>query len=357
VKSTGGIVKLSFNIFVGALISTLIASSAFASKGLVINAAEFGVGKFHRYDNTVHVYQATNAWTPYVLPNNVATDKPYIQKNPDGSFTVFFSTLDELLASITQISHQQNSPVSVINLHGHGLPGAMWFPKDAQALNSMFCMDWVSAANGDDKGNYEQYYAPMTYSNIMQVRSMADNADVHMPCTTGADEWTSEVAKNPDFLKALAPDVQVHLLSCVVGLGSMGENLTKTLAALLSPSGQGRVETSMDFGLGDWSMPAGMGFWDYKDNAQLDRDDNLYVEHHQDSEIAQKGTIRMVTSASGQWKSTLLSNKDFMSLAFETSVTGTVVQETYSQIMSVKSFDAWIQVPGTKAFVHATNND
>jgi hypothetical protein len=347
--------NLTLKVFLGVILSCLV-QSAQASDGLVINAAEFGVGKFHRYDNTVHSYASTNAWTPYVLPSNVPTDKPFVQKNADGSFSVFFSTLDELIATVVQISHDQKAQVSVLNIHGHGLPGAMWFPKDTTALNSWLCSDWQSAASGDDKANYDQYYSPVPYSSIMQIRSMSNNPNINFGCTTGAKEWQGGVAKNPDFIKALASDLQVHFLSCVVGLGSVGESFTKSIAALLIPSGNGRVEASMDFGLGDWSMTQGMGFWDYQDHVQLDHDNTIYGQHRQDSEIAQKGTIRMITSKNGQWQSTLLANRDFLPLTFETTITGTEVKETRRVIYSSEPINTMIQVPGTKAFVQATSN-
>ena len=102
-------------------------SIALATSGLVVHTSEFGVGKFHRYDNQVHAYGTTNAWLPYILPSNAETDQPLIQGNADGSVTVFFSTLDDLIASVIQVSKDRHQPVAVLNIHGHGLPGTMWF--------------------------------------------------------------------------------------------------------------------------------------------------------------------------------------------------------------------------------------
>ena len=97
------------------------------------------------------------------------------------------------------------------------------------------------------------------------------------------------VAKAAEFKSVLARDIQIHFLSCVVGLGSNGETFTRGIAdLLLTAGGGGRVETSMNFGLGDWSMPEGMGFWDLQSDAQVDHDNSLYTKNHTDREIAQK---------------------------------------------------------------------
>ena len=110
----------------------------------------------------------------------------------------------------------------------------------------------------------------------------------------------------------------------------------------------------MDFGLGDWSMPKGMGFWDYQSDAQLEHDNSIYPVDHKDAEIAQKGTIRMVTlggsGASMNWSSQLLANQDFLPLNFETGITGTPVAETVHE-MSTRAVPSVIRVPGTQAHV------
>ena len=82
-------------------------AGAFASTGgtgLIIHSAEFGVGKFHRQDNQVHAYGASNSWTPYILPIGADSSKPLIMKNADGSVTIFFSTLDDLIQSVVKVS-------------------------------------------------------------------------------------------------------------------------------------------------------------------------------------------------------------------------------------------------------------
>jgi hypothetical protein len=278
-----------------------------------------------------------------------------VQKNDDGSYTVFFSTLDELIGSVVQISTTENKKVSVVNVHGHGLPGAMWFPKDAEDLAGWECSDWQAAASGSDEDNYNQYYSAVSVSEIQQVREMSNNPNIQMGCTTGLKEWQAGVAKTPAFKDVLAADAQIHFLSCVVGLGSNGDTFTQGIAALILPQGNGRVESSMDFGLGDWSMPQGMGFWDYQTDAQVDHDNSLYVVDHKDAEIAQKGTIRMASFSGSHMASQLLADRDFLPLGFEASVTGTPVSESVQAFDFSKPVPSRIRVPGTASYVQVRN--
>lgn len=331
-------------------LSAAVSGKASASSGLVIHTAEFGVGKFHRADNRAHAYGANQAWSPYILPDGTPTDHAFVQKNTDGSFTIFFSTLEELVANVVQISHDQGQPVSVLNVHGHGLPGAMWFPKDQNDLNDWSCSDWKNAANGSDSDNYDQYYSPVSISEIRQIRDMSNTSGLEMGCTVGLKEWQAAVAHAPEFKTVFAPDAQLHFLSCVVGLGTVGDQFTKGIAELILPGGKGRVETSTNFGLGDWSMPAGMGFWDYVTESQVNHDNSVYPVDHKDAEIAQKGTVRVAQFANSQWGTVLLGGRDVMSLAFETNLRGMYRREPEMTSVSPSALPTRIRIPGTRAY-------
>lgn len=323
----------------------LLSISSFAANELIVHVTEFGVGKFHRGDNKVHPYEAQNAWKPYVLPDNAGTTNPLTVKNDDGSYTVFFSTLDEMMTSVVQIAQTENRPVSVLNIHAHGLPGAMWFPKDAKALNGIGCSQWKDAASGSDQDNMSQYYSALSASDIRQIRQMSNGMSYTMPCTTGLKEWQQGVQKNPAFKSVLASDAQLHFLSCVVGLGPVGDNFTKGIASLLL-NGQGHVATSLNFGLGDWSMPAGMGFWDYLNDEQLKRDNSVYPIHRQDSEIAQLGTIRLASFANGAVQTSTLTNQSFLPMDFDYLAPGTLVEPQNFEMSS--EIPSSVRVPGTK---------
>lgn len=339
------VVCVSFGFFLGS------STTANASNGLVIHTTEFGVGKFHRYDNQVHPYGAANAWTPYILPAGAATSQAVTVKNADGSYTVFFSTLDEMMTSVAQISQATGQKVSVLNVHGHGLPGAMWFPKDAATLNGWTCDDWRQAANGADVDNYNQYYGAVTVDEIMQIRQVSNNPNVKMMCTTGANEWRAGVTKNPAFKAAFNDDAQIHFISCVVGLGTVGDAFTKEIASIVLPNSTGHVQTSMAFGLGDWSMPEGMGFWDYQSDAQVNQDNAKYPVNHKDREIAQQGSIRMASFTGGTWSTSILAQRDFMMLGFEATILGRRLTQEPQMFIPAGPVPTRVRVPGTNAYV------
>jgi hypothetical protein len=331
----------------------MMAPLAQASQGLTIHALEFGVGKFHRADNQAHAYDSKSSWAPYILGQSVSLDSsstlaPLVVNNADGSVTIFFATLDDLIAQATQASKQAGKPISVLNVHGHGLPGAMWFPATTDDLNSGDCSDWKSAATGSDQENYDQYYSPVADFEITQIREVSNMPEYTQPCTTGLKEWTAEVAKAPDFKAAFAADAQIHFLSCVVGLGSVGDTFTQGIADLLLQP-QGKVEASMNFGLGDWSMPQGMGFWDMQNADQLDHDNTVYPQDRKDAEIAQKGTIRVATP--GQHATAQLADRDFMLLSFESMIRTTPIVGTRLAPQACTQPPATIRVPGTTTYL------
>jgi len=325
-----------------------VGSAALASQGLVIHTAEFGVGKFHRQDNQVHPHDASNAWSVYILGQGAATDKALIQNNADGSVTVFYQTLDELMSTVVQLAHDRKQSVSVLNVHGHGLPGAMWFPNDAATLNSSECAQWRSAASGSDQANYDQYYSPVSSSDIQQIRMIANFPGLALAgCTTGLKQWESAVSKLPEFKAVLASDAQIHFLSCVVGLGKAGQQFTEGIASLLFAAGSAaRVEASMNFGLGDWSMPEGMGFWDMQSEDQVDKDGQIYAQNKRDRDIMQKGTIRVATAKA---TSTLLADQDFLKLGFSRFLTGTPVAEEAPEVSG--PIPTRVRIPGTTVYL------
>ncbi|MGZ3690880.1 MAG: hypothetical protein ACXVAX_05230 [Pseudobdellovibrio sp.] len=331
------------------LCALLTSSLSFASSGLIIYTAEFGVGKFHRYDSKVRSYHPDNAWFNYILADNAATDHALSKKNADGSYTIFYSTLEEMLQAVIQISNTENQKIAVLNVHGHGLPGGMWFPADQATLNSDQCGSWVQAATGADKDNYDQYYSAVTKSEVMQIRSLSNltNPGLMMGCVTGLNEWKTVVGRNPQIKTVLSSDAQIHFASCVVGLGKAGEAFTKGIAALLLPTG-GHVVTSTNFGLGDWSMPEGMGFWDYISDSQIEQDAQNYPVNRTDRDVMQKGVVR-VAKFSGSWNTSLVGNQDFMNLQVDQQIIGPEIAEP---VMKMEPVDiSRVRIPGTNAYV------
>ena len=303
-------VMKKFLILAGAL---TLSMSAMASD-LTINAAEFGIGKFHRYDNKVHKYESNNAWAPFILPENAKTSEALVIKTSADTYTIFFTNLEELLTKMVELTKSTGKKIEIVNLNAHGLPGGMWFPKDARTRDSFECGSWRSAANNADKDNYDQYYSAVSKSEIQEMTQMSNSSRIpSYQCLTGVNEWSGVVAKVPAIKDAFTSDAQIHMLSCIVGSGSLGDAYTMGLAKLLFPKAENQmVQTSFKFGLGDWSMPEGMGFWDYESDDQLDRDNARYPVDRRDADQAQKGNIRVAQATLGVFKSGIMKNMDFM---------------------------------------------
>jgi hypothetical protein len=303
------------------------ASSVFAAD-LTIHAAEIGVGKFHRHDNKVHPYESSNAWKPYILPDNAPAATPIVVENADHSVSIFFSTLEELLSKIEEIATERKDKVTVLNLNGHGMPGAMWFPHSKEMEKSIECWQWKASAAGTDEKNYNQYYSPVSKEDVMRMRAFSQTGG-KVGCTTGPKQWKWVVEKMPNLKNVLAKNMRVNFLSCVVGLGPVGEKASNDIAALLfggADGSQASVQSTLYFGLGDWSMGEGMGFWDYQNDEQLKKDTEIYPLTKRDRDIMQKGPIRMTSFGTDGWISKVYEGKEFMKLDGE-GVRGSVISE------------------------------
>jgi len=345
-----------------ALLWISVCTTVQADTGLIIHAAEIGIGKFHRYDNSVHSYGADNIWLNYALPKNADLETPRVQKNDNGSITIFFSSLEQLLREVETVSQQRNQKVQVLNINAHGMPGAMWFPMDEAKKNSSSCKDWVTAANGNDQDNYDQYYSSVSKSEILTFRwfSKLPSMQFLAPCTTGYKQWKEVVERNPGITSVFAPNAELHMFSCIVGLGCAGKRFTINLAELLFSEKNGKVETSMEFGLGDWSMPEGMGFWDYQNDDQLKHDNAKYPIDREDRELMQKGDIRVAMNTHGQITQGIVSNLDFMlgtedDLSPSMALVGEAEEAprlTHAEWTMLKTKGLDLRIPGTKAKVH-----
>ncbi len=181
------------------------------------------------------------------------------------------------------------------------------------------------------------------------------------PCTTGAKEWKRVVESLPDFKSIFEAGAQLHFFSCVVGYGNAGKKFVKAIAPLLFNSDNSKVEAAMNFGLGDWSMPEGMGFWDYQSSEQLDRDNARYPVDRKDRDMMQKGRIRLMQKIGGKWESGVIGNIDFMlgyldSFTLEKNqnlVSEEGIREDAQSIELLKAlrFPLRVRIPGTAATV------
>lgn len=319
-----------------------------ARADLVINAAELGIGKFHRKDNAVHPHQAGNVWIPFVLGENAPLTTPQVIENADHSVTIFFSHLDELLRTLVRVSQEKQTPITVLNLEAHGMPGGMWFPKNEAEMRSAACADWVESAEAADDANYNQYYSAISKNDIMTFRRIANMTTGNFGCVAGKDAFRSVAAQVAGLREAFAPNAQVHLVSCLVGLGARGDQFTKALAEVFLNGNEGRVMSSFNFGLGDWSMPDGMGFWDYQNDQQLARDNERYVREKRDASMAQPGTMRVAQIENGVAISGVMENVDLML----TTLDSRPYRRTVSEPATLNAFDTLplsVRIPGTQA--------
>lgn len=284
------------------------------SAGLIIHASEIGIAKFHRHDHSVRPYEHNNLWRHYALSPGANTVTPQVRDNDDQSVTVIFSNLDELFTSLQNLAESKGKKIDVLNISAHGLPGAMWFPSDQARMNSNECASWRKSAEGDDKANYEQYYSALDASEIKEIRALANLPSLAFmtPCTTGTSEFGRIRKKHAKLASIFSADAQIHFFSCVVGLGWAGKRFVYAVASQLLSGENSKVQAAMNFGLGDWSMPEGMGFWDYQNSEQLERDNRRYPVDRKDRDIMQKGSVRMAIRQQSEWKVGIVSGLDFM---------------------------------------------
>ena len=336
-------------IFLMLVLTTLSVAQA---QDLTINGAEFGIGKFHRKDNKVHKYEANNAWSPFILPEGADTKTALVRQNSASNYTIFFTNLEEFLTKIVELSTKTGKKVAILNLNAHGLPGGMWFPVNAKTRDAAECASWRTAASNSDDSNYTQYYSAVPKDEILQLTQMSNSSRIpSYQCLTGLNEWTAMVAKVPAIKSAFTDNAQVHMLSCIVGLGTLGDAYTQGLAKVLFAKGSSQqVQTSIKFGLGDWSMPEGMGFWGLETDAQLDRDNSVYPIHRRDSEIMQKGSIRVAQVSSNKVQSGLIKLETYMLLEHDDRVVDYSAKRSMPNKMDIPLPQS-IRVPGTKIFL------
>lgn len=270
---------------------------------ITIDAVEWIVGKFHRKDHQKHPYEDDNRWKPMILPQD-AEQSPLVYSSQVKGQTVHviqFKTLEELLKESIRLSESLNAPIGTLNIHAHGLPGGQFFAKDQKTLVSSECEQWRDLADADDAASYNQYYSIPSKYEVFSIRRLGDSVGGKLDCVTGVNEWKDVLANvTSDIKRYFSPQIQINLLSCVVGYGKRGQDYLLGLAQLLLPAqGAGRVNAAVQFGLGDWSMKEGMGFWDYQDDRQLARDAEIYTRTKKDADVQQQGTIRYSTLAGG----------------------------------------------------------
>jgi hypothetical protein len=304
---------------VGVILSLVCVSSfAGASERLIIHGSEIGIAKFHRHDNLLHPYSKDNVWLDYVPARGVEFGEPVTQQNADGSFTVFFSSFEDLMKTVVKISKEQNQKVSVLNVHGHGASGGLLaYPINMYAANNGGCSSWKDKVTDTDLENYLSYYSKETPEKIALIEKYSSGSPVDPGCDVGLLEIRRLVRENPEFKTIFADDAKIRFLSCRIGLGTLGDEFTKGVAEVLLPPGKGSVYASLDPGLGDWTTPWGMMFLNFKDKAHMDYFNEFYPAQKRDLDFAQPGTLRKAFYDGKQWQTALVKDVMVMPLNFE----------------------------------------
>ena len=277
--------------------------------GLTIHASEIGVGRFHAQDNAIHPYVGSSGWVNYILPTQI--DELAVIDNPDQSVTIFFTNLEELLQKTAEVAKSHHQKIQVFNVHAHGGPGLLWFPKNAHVRDGWQCKEWREAAVNP----FDSYYRAISESEFRRIHKMG-NSQQFVPCSSGLKEWQEMGAKNPELKDLFEADAQIHLLSCVSGLGIVGAQFTEGLAQMFFSSPAARVESLVNFGLADWSVPEGVGFYDCYGNC--DEEQERYAQARRDREFLQKGDIRVSTiDEMGKSHSSFIKGVDFLPLEMD----------------------------------------
>jgi hypothetical protein len=323
--------------------------------GLTIHGVEFGIGKFHRQDDKIRGYGNENAWKNYILPEGAAMEPARAVKNPDGSYSIFFSSADDLFQQAAKIVASTGQSIDIFNLTAHGLPGGMWFPMDVAQRDSAECKEWRQEAQGSDEVNYNHYYSPLSMLDISYYRTYSQTVHhEHQPCVAGYHELSTVLKRNAAFVKGLSANAQVTLISCIVGLGAAGDWFTKNLAKDLFPTAPlGRLVTSLYYGLGDWSLPEGMSFWDYQNDAQLKHDMGIYPVNRSDREIMQPGSIRIGTPSGGVTVTSVVDGVEFVKVdeRLDTRSFRHVRPGHEPEARTRARLPSRVRIPGTGAFL------
>lgn len=349
--------KLFKNVLVLGIVFMANGAAQAESDSLVIHAAEWGVAKFHRADNKAHTYAADNAWYPTILPLNMEMSDPsQTLANVDGSFTVFFSHLEALIQQVNEISEKTGKKISVLNIHTHGAPGILGFPATAADENSFMCESWKDEAGGSDSLSFEHYYSAVSKEDIMYMRKLAKNPNpMFVGCATKLSDFANVMKNFPNTPSRFESNAVIHILACIVGLDKAGQAFTEGLSKLFFPQGGGRIEAGTNFGLGDWSMAEGMGFWDFQTDAQLKHDMSLYPTVKKDRDFMQKGIVRASQGVNAQKVETVLLN-DVLFMSTLAATTSEMMTRENPLTENSSLFDAtkpileprWIHIPGTK---------
>lgn len=273
------------------LFSVVFVLSLPTNAGVVINAASYDIGKFHRAADQFEPYGNEHAFKGFVLPNDIESREAILIQSEPGVYSLFFHTFEQLIDGLVKLAQQ----IDQLNLNVHGVPGGLVMPLNETRRRSIECLPWRGLAYGEDILSFLKYYQLPSKDELDSYESLAAQNSVNrFNCLIGPKEIGEKLKATPAFKALLSNQFKLVFLSCLTGKGKIGSKLLMTLGdELLSTTGQ-VILSSPDLVLGDWSMGEGLGFWKYESEQQYQRDFFRYQNEKKDADIATSGTLKGV---------------------------------------------------------------
>lgn len=279
---------------IGVLIGCL--ASAFDAHAFRVLAEDISAAKFHREDHRLHPYSPDHAWRPFVPSEQGEIVAPLVE-DKGGDTLIVFSSLQELFRTMKEVAQKKEKKIDLLVINAHGVPGGLWFPRDAAERDGEGCKDWMELALASDEANHREVYGGMTEEEILETREKANIVTSGVPCVQGSEAW-SALWREQGLPREISQDFGIILDSCTVGLGRAGESFATGIArGVLGENGY--LQSLLSYGLADHSLPEGVGFWDFENGENLSRDNLLYATSRRGRDIAQPGSVRVTRKQRG----------------------------------------------------------
>lgn len=252
--------------------------------GLIVDAVTHDLGRFHREDDRRHPASGASA---LALPVGQLLDGTAIIEQYPLRFTVFFRTFDQLGEALHTLTEERKLPLSLLYVHAHGRPGALWIPRDEPTSSQPECAAWRSNETLEDAALYDDYYRLPDPSSIPRLGGSLEPVG----CTVGATDWRPLLTSLGSKVR-IAPRAVVVFVACSVGFGEPGLALLETVAEGLAAR-PGLAVASPMYVAADNSL-RGMGFWDFSDEASYRAEEVRYRQEKRDAAIVLPGALRIV---------------------------------------------------------------
>ena len=301
-------------IFLFALAFAL-GAQAQAEPDLSVHVSDFDIGKFHRESHRRHPYGKGNVWTNFVLPPDADGTSPVLVTNDDGSRSLFASNLEDVFENLIRLSAETGRKVGTLDLVAHGFPGAISFAADRRAFASGDCEAARKLIAGPDEASYRKYYAGTSLAAHERMLKSSTFANGRIACGSTAVDFKKTASRLTVVQAVFSERARIRILGCNVGRGSVGTLFVSEVAkALLIPGTDASVTAIRHYGLIDWSIPEGEGFWDVIGESQASRDEQTYPKDEMDSRYMKRGSIAVARFRAGKWRVAVTSDLSILRL-------------------------------------------